>query len=75
MAFVTGLLNASLLSNGNVKTWFSPERDVELRLLLAKNPDTAEHDFIHTYGLTPLHASAFRHLIERDGCASIPVAL
>jgi hypothetical protein len=75
VAFVAGFLNASLLSNGTVKTWFSPETDMELRPLLAKNLDTAEQDFVRTYRLTSLEAAAFRLRIERDGCASTPVAL
>lgn len=75
LAFVTGFLNACLHSNGTVRTWFSPETDVELRPLLAKNLDTAEYDFVHTYGLTTTEAIAFRRRIERDGCASTPVAV
>ena len=75
MAFVPGFLNASLFSNGTVKTWFSPALDAELRPLLAKNLDTAEHDFIHSYGLTPLEASYFRRRIECDGSASVSVTL
>jgi hypothetical protein len=75
LAFVTGFLNASLHSNGTVKTRFSPETDVELRPLLAKNLDTAEYDFVHTCGLTSTEASAFRRRIERDGCASTPVVV
>jgi len=75
VASVTGYLNASLHSNGTVKTWFSPEPDVELRPLLAKNLDTAEYDFVHTYGLTTTEAIAFRRRIERHGCASTPVAV
>jgi hypothetical protein len=42
---------------------------------LAKNLDTAEHDFVQTYGLQPLEAADFRRRIERDGCASVPVAV
>jgi|HubBroStandDraft_5_1064220.scaffolds.fasta_scaffold1288853_1 hypothetical protein len=75
LAFVAGFLNASLHSNGTVKTWFSPETDVELRPLLAKNLDTAEYDFVRTYGLTSTEATAFRRRIERDGCASTAVAV
>jgi hypothetical protein len=75
LAFVTGFLNASLHSNGTVKTWFSPETNVELRPLLAKNLDTAEYDFVHTYGLTSTEATTFRRRVERDGCASTPVAV
>jgi hypothetical protein len=74
MAFVLGYLNACLLPNGTVKTSFSPGLDIEFRPLLAKNLDTAEYDFVHKYGLTQAEASVFRRRIERDGCASVPVA-
>jgi len=75
MALVDGSLNAALPPHGNVKTWFAPEPGVELRPLLAKNLDTAEQDFINTYGLTPTEAAAFRGRIEREGTASILAAV
>jgi hypothetical protein len=40
--------------------------------MLAKNLDTFEQDFVHTYGLTPPEAAAFWARIERDGSASVP---
>ena len=75
MAIVAGALNARLLTNGTVQTCFTPKNGVELQPLLAKNLDTAEQDFIRTYGLTPAEATAFRTRIEREGSASIPAAL
>jgi hypothetical protein len=75
MAIAPGALNARLLPNGNVETYFTPKEGAVMRPLLAKSLDTAEQDFIRTYGLTPAEAAAFRARIEREGCASIPTAL
>ena len=75
MAIVTGALNAHLVPNGTVEVSFTPEDGVVLRPMLAKNLDTAEWDFIHTYGLAPGEAAAFRAPIERNGSASVPAAL
>jgi hypothetical protein len=75
MAIVLGMLNARLLTNGTVETWFTVEGSTQLRPLLAKNLDTAEQDFIRAYGLTPAQAAAFRAQIEHDGSASVPAAL
>ena len=43
--------------------------------MLAKNMDSAEADFIRTYGMNPMEAAAFRARIEREGSASHPAAL
>lgn len=74
-AIVIGSLNARLLPNGTVETSFTPQNGVVLRPMLAKNLDTAEHDFIHAYCLSPAEAAAFRARIERDSSASVPAAL
>ena len=75
MSVTQGFLHAALAANGTVRTWFATESAKELRPLLTKNMDTAEEDFIRSYGLTPYEAAAFRELIERHGSASVPVAL
>ena len=75
MSIVLGTLNARMLTNGTVETWFTPKESTQLRPLLAKNLDTAEQDFIRTYGLTPAEAAAFRAELERAGSASVPAAL
>lgn len=76
---VLGALNARLKVNGKVKTSLTVReisgKKVALRPLLAKNLDTAEQDFIRTYGLTPAEAATFRIQIERDGSASVPAAI
>jgi len=78
-ATVLGALNARLEANGTVETSLTVReisgKKVALRPILAKNLDMAEQDFIHTYGLTPAEAAAFRARIERDGSASIPAAI
>jgi hypothetical protein len=78
-AIVLGALNAELQVNGTVKESFSVTefsgKKVALRPVLAKNLDTAEQDFIRTYGLTPAEAAAFRARIGRDGSASVPAAI
>jgi hypothetical protein len=74
-AIVLGALNAELRANGTVETSFTVGEAVVLRPLLAKNLDTAEQDFIHTYGLTPGEAATFRARIERNGSASVPAAI
>lgn len=78
-AIVLGALNARRLANGAVETSLTVReltgKRVALRPLLAKNLDIAEQDFIHTYGLTPAEAAAFRARIERDGSASVPAAI
>jgi hypothetical protein len=68
-------LNGRLLPNGNVETRFTPKGGAAMRPMLAKNLDTAEQDFIRTYGLTPAEAAAFRARIEREGGTSVPAAL
>jgi hypothetical protein len=75
MAIALGMLNARMLTNGTVETWFTVEESTQLRPLLAKNLDTAEQDFIRTYGLTPAQAATFRAELERDGSARVPAAL
>ena len=75
MAIVLGMLNARLLTNGTVETWFTVEGSTQLRPLLARNLDTAEQDFISIYGLTPVETAAFRAKLEHDGSASVPAAL
>lgn len=70
-----GALNARLFANGTVETCFTPKEGAEMRPMLAKNLDTAEEDFIRTYGLTTAQAAAFRARIERDGSASVPAAI
>lgn len=42
---------------------------------MAVDPDTAEIDFVRTYGLTPAEAASFRVRIEREEAVSVPVAL
>ncbi len=78
-AIVLGALNARLEANGTVETSLTvmeiSGKKVALRPMLAKNLDTAEEDFIRTYGLTPAAAAAFRARIERDGSASVPAAI
>ncbi len=74
-AIVLGALNAELRANGTVETSFTVGEAVIMRPMLAKNLDTAEQDFIRTYGLTPAQAAAFRARIERDGSASVPAAI
>jgi hypothetical protein len=78
-ATVLGALNARQLANGRVETSLTVReltgKRVALRPLLAKNLDTAEQDFLRTYGLTPEEAAAFRARIERDGSASVPAAI
>jgi hypothetical protein len=78
-AIVLGALNAKLRGNGTVETSLTVTESsgniVPLRPMLAKNLDTAEQDFIRTYGLTPVEAAAFRAQIERDGSASVPAAI
>ena len=46
-----------------------------LSAMRAKNIETAEWDFIHTYGLTPEMAATFRSRIQREGTASFPAML
>ncbi|MGD0778517.1 MAG: hypothetical protein ABSC05_37530 [Candidatus Solibacter sp.] len=75
MVIVKGMLTAQLGSDGTVKTWLTAANGAELRPLLAKNLDTAEQDFVRTYGLTPEEAAAFRGRIEHEGSASVPAAL
>jgi hypothetical protein len=75
MAIVVGALNADLLPNGTVEVRFTPGNGAALRPMLAKNLDTAEWDFVRTYGLAPAEAAAFRARIERNGSASLPAAL
>jgi hypothetical protein len=74
-AIVLGALNGELRANGRVETSFTVGEAVVMRPMLAKNLDTAEQDFIRTYGLTPAQAAAFRARIERDGSASVPAAV
>ena len=74
-AIVLGALNAELRANGTVETSFTVGEAVVMRPMLAKNLDTAEQDFIRTYGLTAAEAATFRTRIERDGSASIPAAI
>jgi len=74
-ATAMGSLNAELLPNGTVKTCFTVGTEVRLRPMLAKNLDTAEYDFVHSYGMSPSQAGAFRKRIEREGSASTPAAL
>jgi hypothetical protein len=78
-AIVFGVLNARLRTNGTVETALTVRelsgQRIALRPLLAKNLDTAEHDFVDTYNLTPTEAAAFRVRIERDGSASVPAAI
>lgn len=74
MAITFGYLSAELRSNGNVYTCFTPKAAAEMRPLLCKNIDTAEVDFVRSYGLTPPQAVAFRAEIERDGSARILAA-
>ena len=75
MAIVAGTLNARLLRNGTVELCFTPRNGAVLRPMLAKNLNTAEWDFVHTHGLAPAEAAAFRARIERDVSASVPAAL
>lgn len=75
MTIALGMLNARLLTNGTVETWFTINESPQLRPLLAKNLDSAVQDFINTYGLTPAEAAACRVKLERYGCASVPAAV
>ena len=76
IAVTTGVLTARLLSNGTVITSFTPDGSTTaMRPMRAKNIDTAEWDFTHTYGLTPEMAATLRSRIQRDGTASFPAML
>ncbi len=76
---ILGALNARRLANGAVETSLTVReisgKRVALRPMLAKNLNTAEQDFIGTYGLTPAEAAAFRAQIEHEGSASVPAAI
>lgn len=75
MTVVLRKLCAELVGKNHVRVWIDHQDGTELRQLLERNLDTAEQEFIRTYGLTPSEAAIFRARIERDGSACVPTAL
>jgi hypothetical protein len=50
MAIILGSLNAHLLDDGKVEVCCTSQSSILLRAMLAKNLDTAEWDFVRSYG-------------------------
>jgi hypothetical protein len=68
---INGRIEVDLLENDEVRTiFFASNTGGISQPMLAKNLDVAEEDWVTTFGLTPMAATALRADLEQNKTAS-----